>query len=344
MIKPDPNRTPKACEPCRRRKVKCDGQKPCRLCHDNPLACVYRLKARSHIRRPASISPTADSNAAGQSRRPPTPSAAAVAPAAAAQDAAGSRRYNESVVAVHRAPKSTDSSQLFYGSSSNFAFLQHIHRTIISYALPAHAHSGSEEKDAGEDDSGLDTFMQRNVFFGVPLKVNPVSVARFDARSALTDLVQKPAAVSYLDNFKTASLHLLPFITASSLDHLLDRMYSPEIADAHMIPPRWAIMLMILAIGALSTTQTEVADTLFLAAKREAAIYEDSVTLPMIQLSLLMADYQLNMGRPSSGYLHIGNACRKGLAMGLNNVAANSVSHEVEERNSTLWCLYFFET
>ena len=259
------------------------------------------------------------------------------------QDAADLRRYNESVVAVHYAPESTDSSQLFYGSSSNFAFLQQIYRTIISRALPPHVHNGSIEGSAA-DESGLDTFMQRKVFFGVPLKVDPVSVTRFDSRSALAGLVSKPTAVSYLDNFKTSSLHILPFITASSLDRFLDVMYSSEAADARMTSPRWATMLIILAIGALSTTQTDVADMLFLAAKREASVYEDSVTLPMIQFSLLMADYQLNMGRPNSAYLHTGNACRKGLAMGLNKVAANSVSYEAEERNATLWCLYFFDT
>lgn len=39
-------KNPKACEPCRRRKVRCNGQTPCNRCDRKPGDCVYRLRTR----------------------------------------------------------------------------------------------------------------------------------------------------------------------------------------------------------------------------------------------------------------------------------------------------------
>jgi hypothetical protein len=40
------NMISKACEPCGKRKIKCDGQTVCNGCQKDPSACVYRPKAR----------------------------------------------------------------------------------------------------------------------------------------------------------------------------------------------------------------------------------------------------------------------------------------------------------
>lgn len=47
-------REAKACYPCRERKVKCDGNQPCRTCRrrDHPQICVYDIEQSGPRRRP----------------------------------------------------------------------------------------------------------------------------------------------------------------------------------------------------------------------------------------------------------------------------------------------------
>lgn len=341
---PERIRNPMACEPCRQRKVKCNGERPCRGCRDKPSACTYRLKARRYRRlRSSSPPPARDAGRPRLARvesRHGSISVPGLRPPREFSSEEPSPQVHHSVAAIHHAPQPTDSSQLFYGPSSNFAFLRQIHRAIISRG--PHGDSRAPRESA-RDESSLDMFMQRIVFFGVPLRADPASAMDFDPRSGLGGLVPRDDALLFLQKFKAASLHMLPFFSPQELDDLSRDMCAADIS-AQIPPLKRASFLMVLAIGALGTAQTELADTLFLAAKRESAVYEEAVTLPVIQLSLLIADYQLNMGRPSSAYIHVGNACRKGLAFGLDTAVPNTTSHEMRERSCTLWSLYFFET
>lgn len=107
-----------------------------------------------------------------------------------------------------------------------------------------------------------------------------------------------------------------------------------------------AIILAVLALGALATPQTDVAEEVMARAKYEAVLFDDTVSLPMIQYSLLLAEYQTSMGRPNLTYLMLGTACRKAFALGLHREAANSLtrSEDAEKCRTTLWCLYFTES
>ncbi|KAJ5365459.1 fungal-specific transcription factor domain-containing protein [Penicillium concentricum] len=342
IMNPDGIKIAKACEPCRRRKIKCDGLEPCRNCPNQPTACIYRRKARVRLRRSGTQttvnSVNCSSDPINATAGPKTANGASLSPYVLEAQHSRAEVY-DSVAAAHHAPQFTDSSQLFYGPSSNFAFLQQVHRAILSHG-PYGKGCGSGFEEGG---SGLDMFMQRNVFFGVPLRANLGAAQLGDLHDGI---IPRHLATVYLDNFKIASLHILPFFTTEDLDILLHSFYSAR-ADITLHPQRRALLLMVLAIGALSTTETQLADTLFLQAKLETTIYEDAVTLPMIQFSLLSADYQLNIGRPNSAYLHVGVACRKTFALGLHTVAGNSLTQRAEhiqERHATLWCLYFYET
>lgn len=107
-----------------------------------------------------------------------------------------------------------------------------------------------------------------------------------------------------------------------------------------------ALTLAILALGALGTPDTNIAEVLFARAKYEAVLFNDTVSLQMIQFSILQAEYNCNMGRPNLIYLNLGTACRKAFALGLHREAANSMarSEDTERFRITLWCLYYFET
>ncbi|GJC97589.1 C6 zinc finger domain-containing protein [Colletotrichum higginsianum] len=363
---------PKACEPCRRRKVKCSGHKPCRQCENKPSDCAYRLKPRVRLSTkratPAPPLPVnAETAASGNGAVVGTPgsdhagrrddhaaAAAAAAAAASHRSAEEEERHHQhvaqtevyhSVAAAHHAPKSTDSSQLFYGPSSNSAFLQQIHRGLLS---AGHQYGQNHARDVQEGGPGLDMFMQRNIFFGMPLKIN---LEQQPAQPAAACCPVSPAqAAEFVRQFKNTHLATLPFFTPCELDEMLPALFVRHGADtpaaaAAVQPQRRTVFLAALALGALSTPQTDAAESLFVHARREAVVYEDAVTLPMIQFSILMAHYQLSMGRPNSAYLHNGTACRKALAMGLHAGTTGAISRkeEVQGRLVTLWSLYFLE-
>ncbi len=320
-------RISRACESCRRRKSKCDGADPCRQCRAKRSPCRYRLKARTRVAS-GTQGLSAPVERAGSLDVDADPGVHADAPPEApdGNDATSPGVYH-SVAASHDAPQPTDSSQLFYGPSSTFAFLQQIHRGVLPSATKNAQHRGHDVQEAGP---GLDAFMQRSIFFGTPLRVDVV---------ASHYPLPYHQARSLLEHFKASSQQALPFLSHSALDDLLPALDGPW-------SQKKVVLLGVLAVGALSTPRTDLAEQLFIRAKQEAVIYEDAVTLPMIQFSLLAADYQNNIGRPNSAYLHIGQACRKALAMGLHTTATSGAfnNEELQERRRTIWCLHQLET
>ncbi|KAI7612665.1 hypothetical protein KC319_g20257, partial [Hortaea werneckii] len=304
----------KACEQCRRRKIRCSGGQPCVYCQDRaPRDCLYRVKNRDRPRKVTAEhrqpSP-AQENASSSSRREK-------------QDTDRPEELDRGLTAVHH-PGMEDSTQLFYGPTSNFAFIQQIHRGVLLKAA---------EKQAS---NVLDQFVQRSIFFGTP--------SRIDLTTGSLNDVSYPDALALTTNYNTTTHNLLPFFAEGELEQLVRELYSVEPLSAQPSQKR-AITLAVLGLGALSTPRTSVAEALYAQAKVCAAPFEDAVTLTMIQFSLLCADYQCNLGRPNSAYMQLGAACRRAFAFGLHKEGATSRLREDEfkKRRVTMWCLYFYE-
>jgi len=184
-------------------------------------------------------------------------------------------------------------------------------------------------------------FVQRSIFFGTP----PTFDATQSQRSfPPTEIVSADRAALFLEKYKTVSSHLFPLFTETELDRMLLDLY-PEEGRIASSPQEMALILAVLAIGALSTDATDLAEILYEQAKTIAHAFTEAVTLSMIQFKILLADYQVNMGRPNSAYLHLGDATRRAFAMGLNREAGRTASDEtgLQKRRTTMWCLYFHE-
>ncbi|ROW06332.1 hypothetical protein VPNG_07537 [Cytospora leucostoma] len=233
--------------------------------------------------------------------------------------------------------ESTETSRLFYGPSSQFAFLQQVHRGILSSTGP----HGQHEREVQEGGAGLDLFLQRIFFFGTASRVDPIAFHR--PASQLFTEVPLVQARAFLEMFKSWSSSLLPFYSDTELDRMLQNLYSSDETRPSQVK---AITLAILALGALASPHTDVAELLLARAKYEAVLFDDTVSLQMIQFSILQAEYQIQMGRPNLSYLNLGTACRKAFALGLHREAANSLarSEDVEKCRTTLWCLYSLES
>ncbi|KAI0167704.1 hypothetical protein BJ166DRAFT_239504 [Pestalotiopsis sp. NC0098] len=329
----------KACEPCRKKKVRCDGKQPCRRCQRRPADCSYRERARirkstrqslrnaqgddqsiDEIQADGSIADASDDVSRPKERT----------------EQARAQLYQSVTATPGNEADSVESSRLFYGPSSQFAFLQQLHREILCSG----PQQTSGEREVLEGGPGLDLFVQRSIFFGTAqrTRANPLP-----SHNSLLSSLPVAQAVEFLAGFKAAS-SIVPLYTDQELDDLLHHFYS-DASDSPMSPQKRAVTLAILAIGALTTSETDLAELLVIRAKQEAVVCDDMASLSMIQFSILVAVYQINMGRPNSAYLNLGVACRKALAMGLHKESYTTMvpADILQKRRMTLWCLYFHE-
>lgn len=366
-------KNPKACEMCRARKIRCDGKTPCEKCKNFPEKCTYRLRTRvrrSNIERAAAAAareaqgqlqaggPDSERRHDDDVARPvhPMPRTQSPLPPAPPLSDLGKREpgpqdstpksdpaYShvyQSVTAAHEQGygKWTENSRLFYGPASQFAFLQQVHRGLISSA----GSHGQQDREVQEGGPGLDLFLQRIFFFGTAPRVDISSILR--PASTIFPEVPLPQARIFLEKFKAWTARHLPLFTNDELDKMLENLYSSE--EPHSRPSQTkALTLAVLAVGALATPHTDTAEVLLTRAKYEATLFSDTVSLQMIQFSLLLADYHLGMGRPNLVYLSVGTACRKAFALGLHRESANSLTRceDVQKYRKTLWSLYSME-
>lgn len=353
-------RISKACDPCRTRKIRCNGQEPCHHCQKKPSACVYRVRNRIRARKSVQPKDSVPDSHVATPQQPlsssailsprsaiPSPRSAIVREAAkdtqpdSTKDAP--QKVYSGVMASHSISGESigpgGNSQLFYGPSSNFAFLQQLHRSLLF----SHGTGRAGDRNVQEGSAGLDMFMNRSIFFGIPSQVDMLLLYQ-SFSTPLVDVLPLAEAQTYLEYFKAASYHLLPFYTIPELDQLLHQLYGDEPETPGSLQTKGLILSMI-ANGALQTSRTALAETLFARAKFQMTLFEDTVTVSMIQYSLIAADYQLHMGRPNSAYLHLGNACRQAFAMGLHKEPPQSSVRpdSLEMQRTTMWCLYFHE-
>ncbi|CAK7271019.1 hypothetical protein SEPCBS57363_004401 [Sporothrix epigloea] len=154
-------RISKACQECRLRKIRCNGNEPCQRCILRDIPCEYRKKARNRTKKSDILGPSeggSSSSAAGthssqslrdsddghtcsqtpralyynastaalsrQSQRISSADTATTSPSGRSN-----RLRNRSVAATHRASPSVFL-QLYYGPSSNFSLLNSIYHRI----------------------------------------------------------------------------------------------------------------------------------------------------------------------------------------------------------------------
>ncbi|PSR75493.1 hypothetical protein BD289DRAFT_379262, partial [Coniella lustricola] len=354
-------KNPKACEPCRRRKIRCDGATPCNRCGKKPSDCTYRLRTRIRKRKserataaaPAAAVANGPAPRAEQTIRVPVSTGSLSSPALnrilkvdeAEQDGKVDSAYStvyQSVTAAHEhggGREWTENSRLYYGPASQFAFLHQVHRGILSSS----GSQGQPDREVQEGGAGLDLFLQRSFFFGTASRVDRSLILR-PAVSLFPDVPLGQVQV-FLDAYKASINRMVPLFTNEELDVMLQNAFGDAEQNQGRPSQMRALTALILAIGALATPETDAAEMLLQRAKYEAVLFEDTVSLPMIQFSLLLAIYQTDMGRPNLVYLSLGTACRKAFALGLHRESVNCRSRpeEVQKYRTTLWALYGLE-
>ncbi|KAL4890651.1 hypothetical protein BDV59DRAFT_89328 [Aspergillus ambiguus] len=334
-------RTSKACQECRKRKIKCNGINPCKTCQLRHTPCVYRdwIRHRKKKHQEKSEKDEFEPSVAGVH---------ASSPGFHQQSSSTGRRnpsmnytFNNSVSATDTTSSSSEI-QLYYGSTSHFALMHEIYRDLVSN--PGN-YSKTPQAEVEEAGAGLDMFSFRRIFFGTP--VGPHDALRsLGATDVPVMFLPYELARVFLERYLATLLHLVPFRSKESYREQLEQLYNRAPGT---VGDTWShcMLLMALATGSLGTEHYSWGDILFERVKTTCALSDDLVNLQTVQLSLLMAHYQTDQGRPNSSFLHLGSAARKALSAGLHKRAPNEAEHKghnFEERRTTFWSLYVYET
>lgn len=377
-------RISKACEECRRRKIRCDGGEPCQHCKLRNSECEYRGFVRHRKRKHEVVSKdgaedneddgrsvkvgnsfntnninnsagTLSSDAAPASSHLPTRSASGGAAAENSRD----NVINYSVAATHVASPSCVI-QLYYGPSSNFSLMQLMYRQLVEGYGEASSR-GDEVEEAGP---GLDLFSHRRLFFGDLAGSQDMSISDRGDLSSSIFFVHPSTATKYLDRYLSTIYHLMPWQPKDEYRRKLEQLYDRQ-NFMSLESPEATIMLLILAMGAAMTEEIDQGNFIFQRAKANAAKFDDLVNLQAIQIPLMMislphayyflackltsdyAHYQSERARPNSAYLYLGTAVRKAIAAGLHKntlLQAERTTGDINEKRSTFWSLYFYET
>ncbi|KAG4269858.1 hypothetical protein FPRO06_06524 [Fusarium proliferatum] len=287
-------RISKACQECRAKKIKCNGETPCQNCSMRNLSCVYREKARNRTRkvkpRTAAYETIMSHDAmestslepSDEGTVPPTPNAddtASVGPTGSVMDSERSLTHN-SVAATHRASPSCFL-QLYYGPSSNFALLNSIYHQIAGTCPNDPPSRSGIVEEVGP---GLDLFSHRRLFFGdLADNQRPSSIP--DDCSAM--LIDPDTAHRLLERYLLTYWHGLPIMSKDHYRRRLSALYQPPGIFDYDAPETIIIMLAV-GLGASMTGEEAIADFLFQKTKQGVAKLDEVVNMQMVQIHLLM--------------------------------------------------------
>ncbi|KAL1635672.1 hypothetical protein SLS58_010175 [Diplodia intermedia] len=238
----------KACEECRRRKQKCNGLSPCNVCSRRNTVCSYRSFIRRRTGRTSTHpAPTAPTPGPHLSQEPlkaeDDPDVSADRESSHADSSAFSEappRYHiyKNIRATH-VPADSPACvlQLYYGSSSNFSLLQHLHTHLTAHEDVPHPGSHVEEVQNGNE--SIDVYKYQGLAFGnTPgqRETNPMFLRHELART-------------FLHNY-LSTVHLqLPFLSTDQLCATFERLYGYG-DDAKIDPSERALVIVAMAIGA----------------------------------------------------------------------------------------------
>ncbi|PYI14834.1 hypothetical protein BO99DRAFT_426042 [Aspergillus violaceofuscus CBS 115571] len=343
-------RIERACELCRSKKVKCNGENPCLRCWQHSLPCKYREKPRLRGRPPKGSTAR---------RSPPPPSVAeATTPSfILSSDNDGCKLTNVShggdparyspeeyrqqleLRAGIGVTNSQTGSFQFYGPSSHFCFIQRIHQRM---KRQSHGRLLDQPKTAvptGLGEWGLERFMFAAGSGGF----------RSSGGSTESFLSQELGRRFIAAYFEVIHPHL-PILEQPIIVRLWEKLWAPP-APGREVSSR-DLVYMVLALGArtMAREDSHSAETLdrwadyFWAQSNDYSMLFREPCIKGIHLILLKAMYALHGMRPNDAYLYLGHAARSVLALGLNrSQVVNGLVPVMHKLRITFWVVYFYE-
>ncbi|KAJ5163928.1 uncharacterized protein N7500_005758 [Penicillium coprophilum] len=239
-------RIPRACQECRKRKIKCNGLTPDYIRHRRKKHEYEEASEKNSIHHgsPSGVPPSGRRTTSVMNDFP------------------------NSVSATHMASPSCQM-QLYYGPTSHFSLMQHIYRDLVSNPTSQPEPSGGVE-EAG---AGLDLFSFRRIFFGTPdFHETNKSLGTGDLSMMF---LPYDLAKLFLSRYLSSLYHLMPLRPKVYYEQCLDRMYNSSPTD-HLDAFTHAIMLLVMASAALGTDHFAWGDVLFERVKASLTAFDDA--------------------------------------------------------------------
>ncbi|EED19370.1 C6 transcription factor, putative [Talaromyces stipitatus ATCC 10500] len=362
-------RISKACQQCRRRKIRCDGGEPCQHCKQKKLECEYRGFVRQRKRKHELLKNEDAGAGAGEfddddddegAERDAQASASGRGKGFAGSRKAsrsisgpghgtadgGSGRRNDmvdySVAATHVASPSCVI-QLYYGPHSNFSLMQLMYRQLVDgLASESNNNSSSTSRrdEVEEVGPGLDLFSFRRLFFGDLAGNQDTSLSGGLGLGSNSLFFMHPSTASkYLERFLSTIYYLTPWKPKDRYRQMLKDLYQNK-NDMSSDSPQTTSLILMMAIGAAEVKDYEMGDILYKKAKANAVAFDEIVNVQTIQVPIS------EKARPNSAFLCLGTAIRKALAAGLHKntrFKVEQTTEDAEEKRLTFWSLFFYD-
>ncbi|KAB8223376.1 fungal-specific transcription factor domain-containing protein [Aspergillus novoparasiticus] len=332
-------RVPRACEHCRSRKIKCNGEQPCNACSRNPQRCVYRTGSirnrksrqnREQPRTPATLLPA-----------PQSPAVPGECPnIRLVDDPAHYKRQYELRAGIGVSNPETGNFQ-FYGPSSGCAFLQRIYQRIQK----SPARESLLNCRTGPVPDGL-------LKWGVERFMFTADADGDLRRSRLAAEAFLPQGLG--DVFIEAYFRIvhpqMPVLVYTEIIDSWKQMWETPIRGRPV--KNQEILFMVLALGARvirlkKSEQENRADEwaeYFSSRVSEGSIFMQEPSVKGVNLMLLKAMYSLQLMRQNDAYLYLGHATRTAMVLGLHRsqVTCGREPH-LHRLRHTFWIMYVFE-
>ncbi|KAF2650438.1 transcriptional regulatory protein GAL4 [Lophiostoma macrostomum CBS 122681] len=348
-------RVTRACDRCKRRKIKCDGKQPCSLCYRVTANCTYE-SAYARGRAP-SIRSTSDTGAVPSNVSFSAPD---IMPFGTIPSSTG-RRYSE----LEMNNSGTAQETLHPGSLTSPS--NSLAPKALAYVVPSSANS----PDPSQTDlqghyigpaSGVSFLLrvqkrlEQAMSFSDPTSIftfgdAPLHPPEYDPSFCM--MLPRDDAQRLVDRYFDFAMPTYRFLHRPTIQDWFAEFYDTlgVMRNTRSAPTKVALLFMVFAQGRVYMPDSDrpgpsdLSARYYLAAEHQLSREKGSVRLASVQARLLQCFYLLTQSRINHCWSLFGTVSRLGLAIGLNRSKrpdrTNGLGYvEAECRRRTFWCSY----
>ncbi|KAF5007415.1 hypothetical protein FDECE_6263 [Fusarium decemcellulare] len=329
-------RVTRACDRCKKRKIKCNGQQPCEFCVRAKASCTFNS---SYARgRPPVIPPTSHIE---ETRDNAVPDVQISVEDVSALGTTGlqsrdvtstylSASTSDYIVPSSQAspePSSTDLQGHYVGPASGVAFLLRVQKRLHQAISFSHA-------------STIFTFGDA-----------PLQLPEFDPSFCM--MLPRDDAQRLVDRYFDFAMPTYRFLHRPTIQEWFVEFYDTlgVMRDTQSAPTKIALLFMVFAHARVYMPESDrpgpadLSTRYYLAAEHQLTKERGSVRLASVQARLTQCYYLLTQSRINHCWSQFGTVSNLALAIGLNrnrrSDATSGVSMvEIECRRRTFWCAY----
>ncbi|KAL5366239.1 fungal-specific transcription factor domain-containing protein [Aspergillus floccosus] len=338
-------RVTRACDRCKRRKIKCNNTQPCGFCLRAKARCTFD-SAYSRGRNIFIPSVRAHGNEGQRESSelmlsPAKNSSVSTSPYQENPSTTRTSQNNSQSIEdcddypasspASPVPPQTDLQGHYIGPASGISFLLRIQRRLhqaISFSKP----------------SSIFTFGDA-----------PLDVPEFDPSFCM--MLPRDDAQRLVDRYFDFVMPTYRFLHRPTVQKWFNEFYDTlgVMRDAHNAPAKVALLFMVFSLARVYMTDndrpgpSDLSTRYYLAAEHQLAKEKGSIRLTSVQARLTQCYYLLSQSRINHCWSLFGTVSHLALAIGLNTNRCPDISGgmdliEVECRRRTFWCAYTLDT